>query len=1809
MRKFISIILSVSLSIVNLSVIGFAIDNEDSLKKFTNGVIELVNEYDKADVKAPDDEISLGTGSVGEYNSANTPEGEQEDLSKVEYTNRLIVKSEKEVESLDAVGHVCGYNDLHILQFDNSESFNEAVEYYLDLPYVEYVEEDLYCSIDEETTEATTEVSTEAEVTAFNPTQTHSDLFGFTALNEYLEENPLNYSDTLEIAVVDSGVQNDHDYLKDKVVPTGFDSVNGVSCYDDRGHGTHVAGIIAANTPENVKIKPYKVLDSAGRGTVTQVYLGVLAAVEDGVDIINMSLSIRGDNETLHEAIRTAYNAGIIVVASAGNKGVNLENVPYSPACYDEVLTVTACTNSKAIASFSNYGSTCDASAPGVSVNSTYLGNTYKEMSGTSMSAPFISAAMSYIMMSFSYDSVDEYFKELRINTIPCFGLPSGSYINAEFLTREKEKSANPIVSYSKKTFSESFDLSITCTDADAVIYYNTSLMPNDEYVVYTEPIHVNYDMTLKTFTVKKGGEQSTTFTYNYTRTAQSSTLFTVASDGTLTGYSGNEADIVVPSSVGGTYVKKISSDVFAGNTGIRSVMLMSYVTEIQDNAFNGCTNLEFIRAKGVTSIGNNAFKNCSSLNSFSGSVVQSIGDYAFSGCNNLKTFDFLKVQSIGASAFENVSDITGFSSNSIISIGDRAFYNTGITNINLPLIEEIGSYTFSYCNNIEVVTLPRTTSIGVEAFANCPKITSITADAVTYLGENAFENCTEIDSISLNSLEYFNEADTFELCKALEYFSAVSLKKVNDNMFKGCENLSEVVLDSLTEIGEYSFYGTAIESAPLSLVEAIGEYAFYGTAIETAPCTSATYIGAYAFADCKNLLYVDFGSLLSFDKRILDGSTEVLTVYAGSATEFVFDKSEDFVSLNEMLPHLTVFDCKNAEALPDNAFRNCKNLHTASIDNVVVIGNYAFEGCTELTEVVANKATTVGNRAFADCPKLAEVSANEWVNVDLSAFNGSEGSVKSIKLNAMRLPDVYIADDYNFSSFLSLEEIFLGSIQELPDGCFNGCDKLKTVSCESAELIGDNAFDNCVSLTAFYGNGVKTLDFNVFNDCSNLEILCLGITEFTEEYTADFSLSSRFPDLTQFNAPDVADVPDYTFMNCTSLSSFNLSNANKIGDYAFANTAVSKVGNYSNSQSNNISNNYTNAVEFGSHAFMNCKNLYYVGSKNLNQIGDGTFEGCGALSEVYAPYLYNVPDNAFKSCANLKTTTLTYTEVIGDYAFYGTSIKMNSSDYLKSVGAYAFAGINNSSNSSLDLTFTSLVDIGEFAFSDTPIKSLTLNSLEELDNNLAGISINHLYLPKIKSIPDGYFENNLTLNTFSGEVVENVGISTFSGCSSLVNVYLDSLSEICDNLFYKCSSLKKVSFNNVNTIGNNAFGYCSGLTEVSASKLKVVKDYAFYECTSLKNFNCSSLQEVGVFAFANCHNLTSINTNSIKILKAGAFKGCQNVKNWGFNSLEELGTDALYGTGVKGIYKFPNLKTVDVGGFNSLALTRTIMPSVVELNDLPASGLVAIGSSLESMNNCTDTEATVYSPKGTVGEAYCKSNGIAFKTFTPFSALLSTPDKYVSEIMIGIDVIGFDLEYQWYVSGNPDGSDGKPFTFNNFIKDDSMFLPGLCDYPYFYCIATSTENGNVVEIKSPVFRNMRVLMQSANGSRVEYSEGTITSDKTNNTEISDLVTINSDFTTYSLPSMVIGGNGYYGTGSTIAVYDQGNLYKNYTVIINNDVNGDSIVDVIDASQVERAVNGFEAFEGVSLTAADSDGDNSIDVDDYQAVVNAVLAN
>ncbi len=374
-KKYLSLILACTILILTVSLTAYGTEEE---------IAQTTTEFSN--------ELESFLADNSQYSSTiEIPDSTENENYIFINTNRLIVSTNSN-DPLDntfgAVDELNGYNNWHILQYANEESAATAFECFSTMQNdINYVEYDKILN-----TYSTLTYSSDSESLSWGATKVKS----IDAIKA-LKKSSISCA-TVIVAVIDTGVDIEHSFFKDSSGNSRI--IASTKARDDNPnpntykyyHGTHVAGIIVDNTPSNVKIKSYNSFYyKETLSTTSTVAAEIDRAVKDKVDVINISQGGPDESPTIEEAVDKAIENGIVVVASAGNDGENAQN--HHSGNIEQLITVASTTSSDKPRSDSNYGSVVDISAPGSSINSTMPDGKFDEKSGTSMAAPFVSAA------------------------------------------------------------------------------------------------------------------------------------------------------------------------------------------------------------------------------------------------------------------------------------------------------------------------------------------------------------------------------------------------------------------------------------------------------------------------------------------------------------------------------------------------------------------------------------------------------------------------------------------------------------------------------------------------------------------------------------------------------------------------------------------------------------------------------------------------------------------------------------------------------------------------------------------------------------------------------------------------------------------------------------------------------------------------------------------------------------------------------------------------------------------------------------------------------------------------------------------------------------------------------------------------------------------------------------------------------------------------------------------------------------------------------------------------------------------------
>ena len=554
----------------------------------------MAEEARKQSVLKTGKEIAALCSEYDNYSNSN-------DGDKID--NRLIVKTDTAIDEYGAVDSVYGFG-YAFLQYADEESAQKAKEKYEESGYTA----DYDCVV---TSSSTYDKYNTNEEWAYEETDAVS------ALDYY----KLKAKSNINIAVVDSGINYNHELFKNRIERTKVDFSTDASGdeRDTSGHGTKVAGAIAKSTPSNVKLFAYKIFNKNLKGTSSEAVaaLSYIKQLKNKPDIINCSFSTGSLGTVINELV----DMGVTVVAAAGNDG---KEVYQQPAIFDSVITVAA-TNQYGYAwSSSSYGSCVDISAPGVGVYTANFpgNNTYAQFAGTSMATPLVSAAAAYVLMEHRSYTPEQVKQEIIATATPfkksdCYNDRYGAGIvnfsNIINGTRCKDVTAN----YISGAYRDSISVELKCANTLADIYYTTdgTLPSKTNGTKYTEPIKLTETTRITAVAFARAGTPfKSKFTYlDYYILKDGESEFIVDNYNCLKAYLGNDTNITIPDTIDGIEIYGIAKYCFK-NSNIESVTLPDKRLSIEDEAFYGCKNLKNINLSKVTYIGPYAFANCTSL-------------------------------------------------------------------------------------------------------------------------------------------------------------------------------------------------------------------------------------------------------------------------------------------------------------------------------------------------------------------------------------------------------------------------------------------------------------------------------------------------------------------------------------------------------------------------------------------------------------------------------------------------------------------------------------------------------------------------------------------------------------------------------------------------------------------------------------------------------------------------------------------------------------------------------------------------------------------------------------------------------------------------------------------------------------------------------------------------------------------------------------------------------------------------------------------------------------------------------------------
>lgn len=866
MKKYIGLLLTVVLIMSVFAPCQYVIEQETnrrSAKLFCEAVSKLNNSYE------PNPE-----SFEANFNEDNP--------NAVE--DRLIVKTKDKISDDTALDSVSGL-EYTVLQYEDKQAMEQAYDELRDKGYT--VEKDRILSVKDNTIK---NLRTMADETA-EETEEVSDKWSYeSVMSDYAKaeiEKSAAYNNEIVVGVLDSGVDYSHELFSGRIEDTSFNmsaSGNENDCMDDNGHGTAVAGIIAQATPDNVKIKPYKLIDEYGYVSLSEftAAMEVILASKDLPDIMNISLGgyLFEENMSLEtELVSRLVDKGVTVCVASGND--NLPTQYCTPADCESAITVGAYDYTNHICSFSNYGKEVDVAAPGYNVYSIDLwsGDYYADYTGTSFACPIASAACAYILMQNPKLSPDEVQEQIKTAAID-MGEDEREYygfgmLNFPNLLNDKEY-ITPDPDINSGFFTDTQTVTFKNIPADTQLVYtlDKSIPSNTNGTVYANPITIDNEMQLNYALIKDGKYTSNVSSQYYTvQYVADENDFEITEDGIITAYNGDKNNIIVPDTINGIVPTQLKGTFENGN--MTSVILPDSVTDFVSYTFSNSEELKYVTAHGVTSTAT-SFKNCYSLRYFDAPNVKSIKQSAFENCSMMHEINFEdSLKSHISYAFRNsgllsihLSDLEVKNQNGYMGVFEGCpLINCRITGVNV-----FGDEYFADCRFLQELNIPDAVKLGQFVVRECTFLTELDLSNIERVCYNTFSYCY-IDTLYAPKLNQLSTG-TSSMVQGIAFESfirVVDLPALTDaNRLLCSMYVEEVYLENLE-----TMYKNTLSNLPALKV-------VYLPKVQTYYRTAVNKYEQHAVLGPTEIIWIPQAE---WDYSVLDIPEETRLVYAPSMT------------------------------------------------------------------------------------------------------------------------------------------------------------------------------------------------------------------------------------------------------------------------------------------------------------------------------------------------------------------------------------------------------------------------------------------------------------------------------------------------------------------------------------------------------------------------------------------------------------------------------------------------------------------------------------------------------------------------------------------------------------------------------------------------------------------------------------------------------------------------------------------------------------------------------------------------------------
>lgn len=863
MKKLLSIFISFIILVLSISccfsVVAEGVEEfqykkaSNELQSFAKEVYALTSEYDS------DMDNSHNSSESNESISFMSSASNESNIGYECFeTNRLIVYSDEAFDTCGAIEHLSGYEDIHLLQYENLEDTINAYTYLSEDKDIDSVEPDVIITLEEFEEEEETETLNDIDYphdTSITPSWGYERIQSHDAFQYILQHKALNDLPEIVVGIIDSGIWTGNKYFDERLI-AAYSFIGKDPYSDTSGHGSKVAGVILENTLPNVKIISYQAFEGDGTSTTSLIYLAEEQAQLDGVDIINSSYGQEDPlGQTSGPATKIEDN-GFLQIAAAGNHGSTILQYPAANA---NVISVANLNNKDTLASSSARGIWVNVAAPGTNITIPYTGSEGKTStwSGTSCATPFVVSVCAMIMTQYPTFSnslvADVLFESCEESDVNVYHGIVNMFNAVTFYDSDIRQTAMPHFSLESKPtenqfYSETQYVELSCSDSNAEIYYtlDNTIPSRSNGALYIEPIEISTTTTICAIAYtdeyfKSGVTKRTFFVRIPLSDYPNENGWHIRDNGMIWGYSGADMDLVVPETVLGISVKGIESKAFSEQAYINSITTPDCLTIIEDKAFYKCNSLTSIIAPGVTNIGSSAFYGCSELNKIHMPNVQKINTSSFRYAGNLNGFPFENLTTIPNNAFAN-SDVFKVNLANAKNIQRNAFSDCySLTEVCLPVVEAMGMSVFKNCKLLRKVELnPEMNIIETATFDGCDfseleifnqidileemsmqnnsSLINVKMNSLTYLGAQAFANCQNLTTVVLPKIEYI-DYEAFKDCSSLTSLTLSNcVSEIGSDAFNGCDSLKYLLVN-----GEMRLYGNVFAGSSVERLEMNG--------------------------------------------------------------------------------------------------------------------------------------------------------------------------------------------------------------------------------------------------------------------------------------------------------------------------------------------------------------------------------------------------------------------------------------------------------------------------------------------------------------------------------------------------------------------------------------------------------------------------------------------------------------------------------------------------------------------------------------------------------------------------------------------------------------------------------------------------------------------------------------------------------------------------------------------------------------------------------------------------------------------------